>query len=143
MANNKECIIVFAKYPQPGKVKTRLAKSIGNKKAVNLYRMLAEKEIAEADKTGIDIVVAVSHIKDKKRFKKWLGKERPYIGQRGKGLGLRMKNAFRQVFKMGYAKAVLIGTDCPELDAAALKTAFRKLRKTKIVIGPALTAGII
>ncbi len=61
--------------------------------------------------------------------------------QIGADLGDRMKAAFREVFQQGYKKVVIIGTDCPELDAETLDEAFDALESEEIVVGPAKDGG--
>jgi rSAM/selenodomain-associated transferase 1 len=138
MAN--KCLIVFTKYPAPGKVKTRLAKRIGDKRATVLYKMFVEKTLFEADKTGKEIIVAVSESGCAEKYRRWLG-NRTFIEQNGKDLGSRMKNAFSWAFKEGFEDVVLTGSDIPGLKASLIDRAFDKLVYGQPVLGPALDGG--
>jgi rSAM/selenodomain-associated transferase 1 len=61
--------------------------------------------------------------------------------QDGMDLGERMKNAFTTIFGFGYTKAVLIGTDCPEITPLIIESALHSLDRNEVVIGPALDGG--
>jgi hypothetical protein len=137
----KNCIIIFTKYPEAGKVKTRLAECIGVKRTLKLYSSYVKKTLHTAKKTGSDIIVAYYPSKDKLKVIKWLGAGYGYFLQKGTDLGARMRNAFLEAFKEGYDNAVIIGCDIPELNDAILKEAFSALLLNKAVIGPAYDGG--
>lgn len=132
----KRAIIIFQKFPELGKVKTRLAKTIGNENALKIYKHLVNhthqviKNVA-ADKFVFfaDKVVAE-------------GYEHCQVDlQEGDELGDRMKIAFEKVFSKGYQQVVIIGTDCNDLSIEIVDVAFDVLDKKDAVIGPALDGG--
>ncbi|MCB4791566.1 MAG: TIGR04282 family arsenosugar biosynthesis glycosyltransferase [Elusimicrobia bacterium] len=137
----KNCIVVFTKYPETGKVKTRLAKDIGGIEASEVYSILAKKTICSAKKTGHDVIIACYSGKDKDKTVKWLGARYDYLLQKGRDIGMRMKNAFLAAFNKGYKKVVIIGCDVPELCVSIINEAFKKLSINNIVIGPAFDGG--
>ena len=64
-----------------------------------------------------------------------------YIPQQGDSLGERMLSAFQKVFQEGAGKAVIIGSDCPFIDAEVILQAFKKLSSVPCVIGPSKDGG--
>jgi rSAM/selenodomain-associated transferase 1 len=134
---NKNALIIFAKNPVHGKVKTRLAKHIGNDKAMNLYLKLLYNTYLKTKDMNCDKYLFLSDRKEIDLF----GNNFKQIVQNGNDIGERMKNAFDEVFKSGHSKIILIGTDIPELDEEILNTAFDKLSESDIVLGPAADGG--
>ncbi|MDN3669253.1 TIGR04282 family arsenosugar biosynthesis glycosyltransferase [Echinicola jeungdonensis] len=131
-------IIVFQKAPLEGKVKTRLSAVIGDKKAVEVYRYLLKHTHAILAKYPVDIFVYFQEKVDPS----FLNNERYKSGlQTGNDLGEKMKNAFEDVFKKGYQKVAIIGSDCLELNGNILDEAFEALTFQDLVIGPAKDGG--
>ena len=132
-------LLIFIKNPEAGKVKTRLAKSIGDDKALQVYKELLEKTISVAKRTDVRRQVWYSSFIDYEdeittdKFEKYL--------QSGSNLGERMKNAFQQVFEEGVERAVIIGSDCPSLNKKIVKNAFDRLKEKDLVIGPSEDGG--
>jgi hypothetical protein len=71
----------------------------------------------------------------------WLGRDHSCMPQHGEDLGERMEHAFRQAFSEGFGKAVLVGSDIPDLKAPVMQQAFNCLRSTDAVLGPAADGG--
>jgi uncharacterized protein len=134
----KQALLIFQKNAERGKVKTRLAHTVGADEALRIYHLLTThthevaKEVAAA---------------------KWLFYSNYYEAdfennhdyeirvQRGDDLGQRMCNAFADVFAAGCDAAVIIGTDCPCLTPAILREAFSALELYDVVAGPAADGG--
>ncbi|MDR4507945.1 MAG: TIGR04282 family arsenosugar biosynthesis glycosyltransferase [Candidatus Brocadiaceae bacterium] len=137
-------LIVFIKYPEPGQVKTRLAKDIGNEKACSLYmRLVCDviKNIFNNNKT-YDICIFFSPPEREKELKQWLTVDAIFQTQKGFNLGERMCHAFQYVLhEKGFKKGVIIGTDCPEIHFSLIEEAFSALEKKDIVIGPCRDGG--
>jgi uncharacterized protein len=132
----------FAKYPEPGKVKTRLAKEIGAERAAGFYRRIAEhvlKRTAPPDSGYLRIVFYTPDAM-RKRFEDWLPDEMLRV-QRGSDVGERMAKALEEMFQMGAEKAVVVGADIPGLHRGIIDRAFGYLDSTDIVIGPAMDGG--
>lgn len=135
----KEALVIFAKNPQQGKVKTRLAKTIGNAQALLVYQRLLSVTLSVTKDLPADKFVFYSDFIDTKDnwpnnvFRKEL--------QSGNNLGDRMKNAFKSLFTAGYDKIVLIGTDCPEITSTHLINAFAFLNEVEAVLGPTTDGG--
>ncbi|GAN31751.1 MAG: glycosyltransferase [Candidatus Brocadia sp. AMX2] len=146
-------LIVFLKYPEPGKVKTRLAKALGNEKACRIYQLLAESVIRNIflkNERKYDVHIFFTPIDKKNEIVTWLkpliGNDTEtgihYIPQEGAELGERMSDAFQQALqKKSYERSIIIGTDCPGIDAALIEDAFEVLKKKDIVIGPCMDGG--
>lgn len=132
-------LLIFIKNPELGKVKTRLANSIGEFKALQVYKKLLKKTLHVAGKTDVRRQVWYSSFIDLEdeidsdSFEKYL--------QSGSDLGGRMKNSFQQVFDEGVDRAVIIGSDCPSLNEKIIENAFDRLEENDLVIGPSEDGG--
>lgn len=199
----KEALIIFAKNPVYGRVKTRLAATAGKDKALQVYQKLLSytasmtmglniskfvfyddaievNDIWSDNITGQDALAAQETIaaygsaaahdtlashgtladKDYLTSHETIA-DQDYLSapemiaadktmasqlvikklQRGNDLGEKMEEAFKAVFEAGNNKAVIIGTDCPELDAGTIVNAFKQLDLHDVVIGPAKDGG--
>ena len=135
----KSIVLVFAKAPISGTVKTRLAFVIGNKKALWIYKKLLYKTDSELKKLSQDVVVFY-HGGPSTIFKKiFLAFQKK--SQLGEDLGERMKSAFQWGFDKGYEKILIIGTDLWDLSKPLLENAFKQLDSNDYVIGPASDGG--
>jgi rSAM/selenodomain-associated transferase 1 len=138
--NNENALIVFQKNAVLGKVKSRLAATIGEEKALEIYKSLLLHTYGEIGKLkGIDTFIFFSDFiepdsesGDKAEYKEI---------QIGEDLGERMSNAFRKLFQKGYKRVVIIGTDCPEIQSSDIDDAFLALEKKEVCIGPAFDGG--
>ncbi len=135
--NQSNALIIFSKNLVWGKVKTRLAASVGKEKAFNVYKELLFHTKTVVQEVDADKVVYYSdHVEQNDIW----GDYRKAM-QQGADLGERMAQAFKEVFQCGYLKAVIIGTDCPALDGAMIQAAFDHLEEQEVVIGPAYDGG--
>lgn len=140
--NNRNLVILIAKYPRAGFVKTRLAKSIGETDAVHLYRWMVERIAAVIqDIPGCSSAVFYFPKGYKRRFQQWLGPGFAFHLQRGNDLGQRLLNAARKTKLLGAIKTVIIGADCPFLKASHIRSAFKYLDTTDLVLGPTHDGG--
>ncbi len=136
---NKELLIIFYRNPELGKVKTRLAASIGDEKALAIYLRLSAQTREVTENLAMDKSLYYSDFVD--REDNWpLAKYKKEI-QTGRDLGERMRNAFASGFEQGYQKIVIIGTDCFELTPEIITQSFERLDHHDAVIGPALDGG--
>lgn len=134
----KKAIIVFQKAAVLGKVKTRLAKHLGDAQALKVYRYLVAHTHRLLEQIDTDIFVYFSGEPDAE-----FGENSNYhIRRQCEGdLGLRMATAFEEVFDAGYEQVLVIGTDCYELKSSILVEAFQGLNDADLVIGPAKDGG--
>jgi uncharacterized protein len=138
-AEATNALIIFIKNPQLGKVKTRLARTMGDEKALEIYTELTHitRENAKILR-GVKRHIFYSDFIDKtddwssKMFKKWV--------QQGEDLGARMANAFSEVFKK-HENVCIIGSDCPTLSPAILQQASKALNTHDFVVGPSTDGG--
>ncbi len=131
-------LIIFAKNPVKGNVKTRLAATVGAEKAFEVYKELLAYTKATAQNTAADKIVYYS---DKVELHDIWDERFLKAVQQGADLGERMTHAFQCMFQQGYTKAVIIGTDCPSLDGRIIADAYKQLDTNDIVIGPAFDGG--
>lgn len=137
-----DCLIMFVKFPEPGKVKTRLARDSSRVDAASFYAALVEEKVATlSESVQGDLLVFFDPPEAEHSMVAWLGEGRKYIAQEGADLGLRMENAFRTVFRMGYARAVLVGSDIPGLTPCIINDALAALTPRTVSIGPASDGG--
>ena len=137
--NSDNILMVFVKNPELGKVKTRLASTIGKGKALEVYKTLLAHTCTIVNPIYFDKAVfyldSITHndLWNDERFQKYL--------QDGEDLGEKMLNAFVLAFKRGYDKVVVIGSDCPQLTAEIIEKSFESLNFNEVVIGPAKDGG--
>ena len=136
-------LLLFTRYPEAGRSKTRLIPALGADGAAQLQKSLTERIALQAsaltEKHGIQTVVHYCG-GNKKKMVSWLGKL-PYVPQTHGDLGMRMQAAFRHAFTAGAGKAVLIGSDIPGIDTKLLADAFAALQNSAVVIGPSHDGG--
>jgi uncharacterized protein len=135
----KDALIVFVRKPERGKVKTRLAASIGEEAALAIYQKLLAHTAAVAKETAIDtFVFYAGEIEQDDQLNALSCFKRK---QTEANLGGRMKAAFETVFQEGYSHVVIIGSDCPQLTASHIHAALQALEEHDVVIGPANDGG--
>ncbi|CCG98985.1 hypothetical protein FAES_0974 [Fibrella aestuarina BUZ 2] len=130
-------LIIFVKNPIPGTVKTRIARTVGNDRAVQVYRHLLQHTQQITRYTPY--TKAVYYADFINPGDGWNGYEKAL--QVGDDLGERMANAFREQFAARAEKIVIIGSDCLTITEDHLAQAFRALDQADVVIGPATDGG--
>lgn len=139
LPTSKKALIVFTKNPELGKCKTRLAKTIGNKAALEVYKHLLQHTATVTEQIQANKFVFYSEsihkndIWNDSIFKKKL--------QQGNDLGDKMKHAFSELFQSGYEKLVIIGSDSFDVKAKHINNAFEALKTNQCVLGPAQDGG--
>jgi len=132
-------VIIFIKNAVAGKVKTRLAATIGIEKAMIVYDLLIKHTNQIVQNIVADKYIFYdSYIDPNDR---WGNSEVYKKLQKGNDLGQRMSNAFKDLFDDGYRNIIIIGSDCPELTTDLMEKAFDKLFSSDVVIGPAKDGG--
>lgn len=132
-------IIIFIKNPVLGKVKTRLAATIGNERALKIYKSLVAHTIDAVEESKADVFLFFSDSVEEN-----MATENPRCIkkiQSGKNLGERISNAFDEVFGLLYQKVLIIGTDCPGINLKLIDKAFAALENSDVVMGPAADGG--
>jgi len=132
-------LLIFTRNPELGKVKTRLAKIIGDEKALEVYcdllfqTMTVTKPINCDKFVFYDTTIVEDDIWSNEFYYKKL--------QSNGDLGKRMQDAFESLFEMGYQNCIIIGSDLFDLKTSLVETAFSKLFDHDAVIGPAEDGG--
>ncbi len=141
--NKEKAIIIFTKFPEYGKVKTRLAATIGNDKAIKFYKICAENlfDTAAELENSVRVFLFYNSKKNEQKIRKWINRDFIYFPQTGNDLGEKMLNAFTKVSEEGYEKIVIVGTDIPDISAALLRNAFDELDTSDVVVGPSQDGG--
>lgn len=137
----RPALIIFVKNPVEGNVKTRIAKTVGHPRAVEIYRELLEYTHQTADtlpnENYTKTVYYGDHINDDDLWNGWHKALQPQNGN----LGDRMKQAFREQFAQGADRVVIIGSDCLDLTPQHLQEAFTQLLLYDVVLGPSTDGG--
>ncbi|MFN6090440.1 MAG: TIGR04282 family arsenosugar biosynthesis glycosyltransferase [Cyclobacteriaceae bacterium] len=136
---SKNLLIIFYRNPELGKVKTRLAKTLGDEKALAIYLKLSSHTRAITENLAIDKVIYYSNFVDTEDA--WPNTTFQKKLQNGNDLGEKMNNAFVEGFQSGYERVCIIGTDCLELSKDIIQQAFDQLVCYDAVIGPAKDGG--
>ena len=136
---SKNLLIIFTRNPELGKVKTRLAKTIGAEKALAIYKFL----LAHTKKVTENIACdkAVHYSVKVREDDLWNGEIYQKKQQLGEDLGIRMQNAFQDAFANGYEKVLIVGSDLIDLSEEIIEKGFLQLASNDVVIGPAEDGG--
>lgn len=132
----KNLVIVFVKNTNLGTVKTRLAKTIGNFGALEVYKELVAITKQAIAKVDADVRIYFSKTLDESQWTNY-----PKTVQKGVDLGERMYNAFDDGFRDGYKNIVLIGSDLPDISAAHIEKGLTALEQNEVTFGPAEDGG--
>ncbi len=137
-------VAVFAKAPEPGRVKTRLAATLGAEGAAALHAGLVRQALATAVASGVGEVELWCAPDERHAFFEACRREfgARLVPQRGENLGARMRSAFDEAHRAG-AALVLIGSDCPALRAADLAAAAAAFGEADAVFVPAEDGGYV
>ena len=137
--DSKSLLIIFVRNPVRGKVKTRLAATIGADKALEVYLLLLQRTIAVTRPLEVDKVVYASDTLELPEA--WEKTGYPQQLQQGQDLGARMAQAIAAAFAQGYSRVGIMGSDCYELTTDILRQAYELLARNELVIGPATDGG--
>jgi uncharacterized protein len=144
MSEERRRLILFARYPIPGRVKTRLIPALGAEGAAALHRRLVLRTLrtahiaCRAAPAGLEVRFdggteqAMSH---------WVGDNARFLPQSAGDLGERMARAFEASFCSRSPATVIVGSDCPSLTPDIITTAFARLTESPVVLGPAKDGG--
>jgi rSAM/selenodomain-associated transferase 1 len=132
-------LIIFVRNLEKGKVKSRLAKSIGDDQALAVYQHLLQqtRDVAYAVSCN-HFVFYSSYVHMTDHF------DDDYFSkhvQEGSDLGERMLHAFEKVFALGCKKVCIIGSDCYDLKSEMIERAFDELENNDVVVGPSIDGG--
>ncbi|MEN9871521.1 MAG: hypothetical protein RLZZ171_2513 [Cyanobacteriota bacterium] len=139
-----ETLIIFSRYPEPGKTKTRMIPALGALGAAQLQQKMTEHSLKTAialklsRNLAIEVHFAGGNIQS---MTEWLGEDFDYIPQVLGDLGHKMHSSFERTFALGSQRVVIIGTDCPDIEKTILTQAFDSLEHHDLVLGVAEDGG--
>ncbi|MEJ1933908.1 TIGR04282 family arsenosugar biosynthesis glycosyltransferase [Nostoc sp. NIES-2111] len=137
-------LIIFSRYPEPGKTKTRLIPALGAAGAANLQRQMTEYTLSQVKELQ-QVINVSSEVRfaggDIQLMQNWLGANLVYQPQGDGDLGLRMTRSLYNAFQAQATQVVIIGTDCPGLNCQILTQAFEQTYTVDLVLGPAVDGG--
>lgn len=137
-------LILFTRYPEPGRTKTRLIPALGARGAAALQRQLTEHTLRQVrglqQRRSLQVTCCFAG-GDVAAMQGWLGSGWDYQPQAEGDLGDRLIAAMRHAFATGATTVAFIGIDCPAIDAPLLDEAFHTLGTTEMVLGPADDGG--
>ncbi len=136
-----DAVLVFLRAPERGKVKTRLARTIGPDAALALYKAFVLDTLSMLQAAGRQAVICFHPADAEGALAAWL--PRPYRcwPQVGRDLGERMMNAFSRAFSEAARRVLLVGTDIPDLPASIIQEAFSALDRRPAILGPSSDGG--
>ena len=133
----RRTLVIMAKAPRPGEVKTRLAQDVplSLSAAAELYRCLLEDTLALARSlSGVNVAILCPE-PDQDELSRWLGNQDPIVAQSGSGLVAGLTFVFRHFAKQG-TRVIAFNSDSPHLPASVLQNAFDTLAAHDLIIGP-------
>lgn len=139
-----ETLIIFSRYPEPGKTKTRMIPALGAKGAAELQRQMSEhtlntaRQLLASRNLNIEVYFAGG---TQQLMAQWLGQDIQYVRQVEGDLGRKMRLAFERAFDLSNRRVVIIGIDCPDLDPTILNSAFDSLQECNLILGSAEDGG--
>lgn len=136
---NTSGIAVFAKNPILGRVKTRLAKTVGEKKALEVYLFLLKNILNEAEKIEANRYIFYDEDPVSSFFKPYENRFNLVV-QTGEDLGVRMVNCFEKLFSV-HQKVVIVGSDIPYLNKEIIQSAFDGISADQVAVGPTIDGG--
>lgn len=135
----KRALVIFAKTPLPGRVKTRLSPQLSLHQSAELYRCMLLDTIERTAALQVDTVLC--HEGGEEYFRQ-AAPDAILMKQSSGGLGTRLEQCFDALEELGYGARVVIGSDAPDLPLSYIADAFRQLEKGRdVVLGPAADGG--
>jgi uncharacterized protein len=135
----KPALVIFAKTPLPGQVKTRLLPSLSAEQSADLYRCMLLDTISRVSTLRFDTVIFYDG--DEQYFRR-IAPGTMLVAQQGDDLGSRLENALTSVSSLGYTACCVIGTDAPDLPLSYIEESFKEMGAgSDVVFGPAEDGG--
>jgi uncharacterized protein len=140
-ACSNRTLVIMAKAPKPGMVKTRLNDSLPEMAVTALYRCLLEDTVALANSLqGVEVAV-MCPAPDQHELAHLLGTTMQVVAQDGEGLAAGLVSVFREFTAGGHKRVVAFNSDSPHLDPVVLESAFEILASHDVVVGPTHDGG--
>ncbi|MEN8200449.1 MAG: TIGR04282 family arsenosugar biosynthesis glycosyltransferase [Thermodesulfobacteriota bacterium] len=144
MLSSQDRIILFTRYPHPGRCKSRLIPALGKEGAADIHRLLVSHVLVTLHHLTTvhrDIECHIYYANSSpQQMKEWLGNDYPFFAQEGSDLGTRMANCLAHGLK-SEKNTLLIGSDCPDITPGILEEGMSALHDRELVLGPAHDGG--
>ena len=136
-------LLTVVKFPESGKVKTRLAAAIGDELAAEVYRHFIAQTFASVEslKEATPFVAFTPEEKAAEFQRMFPGEQRWFAQINSPDFGVRLRHAMQTIFQQDYQRVITIGSDSPTLPPAYLKEAAEALTTHDLVLGPAEDGG--
>ena len=141
MTPTNRLLVIMAKAPRPGSVKTRLAQNLSLQSVTELYRCLLNDTIALAKSLDQVEVVIMCPVPDVEELSRAVGSTVPIVGQTGQGLAAGLTSVFAHFTTRGYQRVIAFNSDSPHLPASVLVASFDALESDDLVVGPTYDGG--
>lgn len=141
MTLTNRLLVIMAKAPRPGSVKTRLAQSLSLPSVTELYRCLLSDTIALAQSLDQVEVVIMCPVPDVEELSRAVGSTVPIVAQTGQGLAAGLTSVFAHFTTRGHQRVIAFNSDSPHLPASVLVAAFDSLESDDLVVGPTHDGG--
>lgn len=139
-AAQRRAIVLFVKYPEPGRVKTRIAATVGAEKAALIYKKLVARVWSQLP-ADAEVVVCYDPPARGDDVRAWLPGAARYEPQVAGDLGVRLRAAVDGAFASGAERVAVIGSDCVELTARSFAETWDALKLSEVVLGPTIDGG--
>ncbi len=139
LASSKDLLLIFTRNPKLGQCKTRLAETVGDETALDIYKFLLRHTVSITE--NLNAAKQVWYSEEIWEDDIWDGTFYDKRLQKGADLGIRMANAFQEGFASGYERICVIGSDMFDLKQNDFENAFAQLKDNDFVIGPAEDGG--
>ena len=139
--NQERCLVIFVKYPEKGKVKSRLILGEDASITSDLYLCFIKDLLERISDGYYRLLMAFDPPEKEKDFTELFGNGFSYMPQEGTDLGIKMYNAFVSCFAEDFRSAVIIGSDSPDISQKMIEDAFHALESHDAVIGPTWDGG--
>lgn len=136
---SKNLLLIFTRNPVLGKCKTRLAATVGDESALNIYKFLLDHTVSLTK--DVNAAKQVWYSEEIRKNDIWADEIFDKRLQQGSHLGIRMANGFQEGFASGYENIIIIGSDMYDLAKTDIEHAFNLLKTKDFVIGPAEDGG--
>ena len=136
----ERALVIMAKAPRPGHVKTRLARNLSPEAIVELYKCLIEDTIQLARSVATDALAIVCPCGDVADLAAWLP-DIEVVAQKGTGLAAGLASAFRVFIHRGYQQVIALDGDSPQISCKTVEQAFHLLHSSDVVVGPTTDGG--
>jgi rSAM/selenodomain-associated transferase 1 len=138
----RDCVVIMAREPRPGFVKTRLAETLGNDVAASLYRAFLRDTIDACAQVSSNTMLSYAdETADASRFFEEFAPRLPRSAQPDTDFGTRLAAAMEAGFAAGYRRVALIGSDIPHISPGWIANAFAQLERADVVLGPTIDGG--